>query len=276
MLRSWSHDRAVKGTAFLCPLLDSGARKETIWLEGRCGWLCCRTATSSSTKEVPTSPGEVFPHFSRHLAMSHCCCSNSFLLVSDPGVSRSRAESLLNLSHQQFSEVSSLGCFRPTSWQCCTLSAWRALSSGADAIRTTGHEDKGGTKACPQRALGTILCLAAVSGSSKALSARSQSWGWSEGCDGAHWLCSGTEVTDNREWSDGDLQRIFAGSCVMGLGNLASGPESSRTAAATQCPEELLVCVASPCPLQPSPEVALASPASQWAELQGTEHETRL
>uniref|UniRef100_A0A672VDU2 SH3 domain-containing protein n=1 Tax=Strigops habroptila TaxID=2489341 RepID=A0A672VDU2_STRHB len=62
----------------------------------------------------------------------------------------------------------------------------------------------------------------------------------------------------------------------MGLGNLSPGPESSTAAAATQCPEGLLVCVASPCPLQPSPGVALGSPASQWAELQGSEHETRL
>lgn len=39
------------------------------------------------------------------------------------------------LSHGQFSKGSSLGdASGPTSWQCCALPAWRALSSG-------GHED---------------------------------------------------------------------------------------------------------------------------------------
>uniref|UniRef100_A0A8V5HH57 Uncharacterized protein n=1 Tax=Melopsittacus undulatus TaxID=13146 RepID=A0A8V5HH57_MELUD len=75
-------------------------------------------------------------------------------------------------------------------------------------------------------------------------------------------------MTDNREWS-----QFSECSLVLGLGDLFPGPESSTTAAAAQCPEGLLVCVTSPCPLQPSPGVALGSAASQWAELQSTEHD---
>lgn len=44
----------------------------------------------------------------------------------------------------------------PTSWQRCTLLAWRvgvALCSGSE---TTGHKDKGGTEACASLSTGSF------------------------------------------------------------------------------------------------------------------------